>query len=247
MKEKKKLWKAHVVAIMGFVVLGALALGSATAPPEQEVEVVFVGVPVPAPEDFIWAMPPHVADGNGIRLIGYRGLARHVDIPHAHLGRLVTEIGPRAFEVGVHLTSVTIPDSVIHILDRAFANNRLMHVTIPNGVVSIWDHAFDMNILTSITIPDSVIHIGYGAFANNPTLTSVTIGNGLGLLSEDVFSGGSLRNVTQISIGANVRLNSAEPSNLVWSGFRAAYEANGHRAGIYILNPNTGQWTWTPR
>ena len=246
MKEKKKLWKIHVIAVVGFIVLGALALGSATTqpPPGPAIEPFVGGVAV---GDFEWAMPPHVADNNGIELARYIGTARNVQIPAEAEGRPVTEIGPRAFNFGVHLTSVIIPDSVIHIGNSAFANNRLMHVTIPNGVVSIQNYAFDMNILTSITIPNSVIHIGSGAFANNPTLTSVTIGNGLGFLSEDVFSGGSLRHVTHISIGANVRLHSTDPSNLVWSGFRAAYEANGRRAGIYTLNPNTGLWAWIPR
>jgi len=246
MKERKKMWKIHAIAVVGFIVLGVLALGSAATQPaqQQHIEPFVEGVAV---GDFEWLPLPHVADNNGTRLVRYIGTVRDVQIPAQAEGRSVTEIGPGAFNFGVHLTSVTIPDSVIHIGSGAFANNRLMHVTIPNGVVSIQDYAFDMNILTSITIPNSVIHIGSGAFANNPTLTSVTIGNGLGFLSEDVFSGGSLRHVTHISIGANVRLHSTDPSNLVWSGFRAAYEANGRRAGIYTLNPNTGLWAWIPR
>jgi len=243
MKERK-LWKIHAVAVLGFIALGVLALGSATTPPEYVIEPLFEVVVV---GDFEWMETPHVADDNGIRLVRYIGTARNVLIPMQEGGRAVTEIGSRAFLDGVHITSVTIPNSVIHIMSGAFANNRLMHVTIPNSVVSIGSFAFDMNTLVSITIPNSVIHIGNGAFANNPTLTSVTIGNGVGFLSENVFSGGSLRNVTQISIGANVRLHSAETSGRVWSSFRAAYEANNFRAGVYTLNPITGQWSWIPR
>jgi len=231
----KRKWMPHVIAIAGFVVFGALALGSATAQPE-------FGMIVGA-DDFEFGVP---ADDNGVMIIRYLGAARDVQIPTQVHGMPITEIGSQAFFGGAHLASVTIPDSVIHIWDRAFANNRLTNVTIPNSIVTIGSWAFEMNSLTSITIPDSTIFIWDGAFANNPTLTGITIGNGVGTLYEGVFAG-SLRNVTRISIGANVRLQSSEPSCLVWSGFRAAYEANGHRAGIFTLNPDTGQWTWQSR
>jgi hypothetical protein len=64
----------------------------------------------------------------------------------------VKKIGTRAF-IGIGITSVVIPDNVVHIDEAAF---------------------FD-NLLTSVIIPKNVSHIGYGAFSSNP-LVSITIG-----------------------------------------------------------------------
>jgi CRISPR/Cas system CMR-associated protein Cmr5 small subunit len=50
------------------------------------------------------------------------------------------------------LTSVTIPNGVTSIGEKAFANNKLTSVTIPNSVTSIGKFAFEKNNLTSITI-----------------------------------------------------------------------------------------------
>jgi len=248
----KKKWMPHVIAIVGFVVFGALALGSATQASDPLLPVQH------EPQyDFLWTI---LGDDNGITITRYTGSNRNVEIPRQIQGRTVTGIGNGVFMGGYHLTSVTIPNSVVHIWDGAFINNRLTSVNIPDSVVFIGDFAFEMNQLNEITIPDSVIHIGNRAFANNPTLTSITIGNGVGVLYEGVFAMGSLRNVSQISIGANVALHNSEPprfidperivwwtpESIVWRGFRAAYEATGHRAGVYTVNAD-GVWNWQPR
>jgi len=240
----KKVWKLHIAATVGFMVFAVLALGSATQPqPEPLILVV-----AQEERDFHGTIP---GDNRGITIVAYTGFSRDVQIPSYLDGIAVTGIGPGVFMRGYHLTGATIPNGVIHIWDRAFANNRLTTVNIPNSVVFIGPFAFEMNRLTSINIPDSVIHIGNRAFANNPTLTSITIGNGVGFLYEGVFAGGSLRNVEWISIGANVDLHNSEPPSFVapesavWRGFRAAYEANGHRAGVYTVN--NGVWSWQPR
>ena len=79
----------------------------------------------------------------------------------------VTEIGENAFYFYCKsLTSVTIPNSVTTIGERAFYYcDSLTSVTIPNSVTTIRDEAFRYcNSLTSITIPDSVTTIGDRAF-----------------------------------------------------------------------------------
>ena len=154
----------------------------------------------------------------------------------------VTHIGQGAF-VNNQLTSVTIPVNIAHIGREAFQSNRLTSITIPDGatIIAIPERLFRNNQLTSVTIPDSVTSVGREAFAGNP-LTRITIGNGIGSLNENVFAG-SLRDVSQISIGANVSLHGN--SEIVWRMFRAAYEANGARAGVYTLR--NGSWNWQPR
>ena len=68
--------------------------------------------------------------------------------------------------------------------------------------------------------------------------TSITIPDSLGSFNENVFTG-SLRNVTRISIGANVNLDGY--NDVVWRGFSTFYRVNGNRAGTYTLS--NGKWS----
>ncbi len=101
--------------------------------------------------------------------------------------------------VGLGITSVIIPDTVISIGNYAFSSNQLTSVTIPNSVTSIGDSAFSSNQLTSVTIPNSVTSIGYSAFYDNK-LTSVTIPNSVTSIGKDAFYkyGTSNPNLTKI-------------------------------------------------
>ena len=69
--------------------------------------------------------------------------------------------------VGLGITSVIIPDTVISIGNYAFYGNKLTSVIIPNSVTSIGNSAFENNQLTNIIIPTSVTSIGEGAFLKN--------------------------------------------------------------------------------
>lgn len=95
-----------------------------------------------------------------------------------HNGRTytVTAIGKNAFfRCGV--TSVTIPNTVTSIAEKAFKEcRRMTSVTIPNSVTSIGHSAFMWCTgLTSVTIPGSVASIYEQAFLGCSELTSVTI------------------------------------------------------------------------
>lgn len=88
----------------------------------------------------------------------------------------VETIGHGAFERSA-VTSVTIPDSVTAILDRAFANcYQLTNISIPNSVTSIGFSAFEhCTSLKSITLPSSLRNISMFLFHNCSQLTTIQI------------------------------------------------------------------------
>ena len=99
----------------------------------------------------------------------------------------VIEIGQDAFARS-SLTSITIPNSVTKIGDRAFMYCfSLQAVTIPNSVTTIGDSAFaGSRCLTSVTIPNSVTTIGDSAFAES-RLISVMLGKSVKEIGLSVF------------------------------------------------------------
>ena len=89
-------------------------------------------------------------------------------------------------------TSVTIPNGIISIGDRAFFysiySSELTSVTIPNSVTSIGDKAFmACRCLTSITVPDNVESIGSMVFYGCSGLTSITIPNSVISIGDYAF------------------------------------------------------------
>jgi len=106
----------------------------------------------------------------------------------------VIEIGPRAF-ANNRLTSVAIGNGVTCIEHHAFADNRLTSVTIPGSVTEVGAEAFLNNRLTGVAIPNSVTAIGESAFANNQ-LTSITIPSGVTRIENNVFAGNRLTSAT---------------------------------------------------
>lgn len=99
-----------------------------------------------------------------------------VVIPSKINGVTVETIGHGAFERSA-VTSVTIPDSVTAILDRAFANCfQLTNISIPNSVTSIDFSAFEhCTSLKSITLPSSLRNISMFLFHNCSQLTRIHI------------------------------------------------------------------------
>ena len=147
--------------------------------------------------DFEWR-----ADGSGgIIITGYTGAGGTVVIPSEINKTPVRSIGVEAFWEK-KLTNVIIPDSVISIGDRAFANNlwsdvnrhnQLTSVTIPTSVTSIGDSVFFNNQLTSVVISNRVI--GTNMFSHNK-LARVNIPNGVTLIGGGAFWKNHLTSVT---------------------------------------------------
>ncbi|MFO7867896.1 MAG: leucine-rich repeat protein [Bacteroidales bacterium] len=62
------------------------------------------------------------------------------------------------------ITSLQLPNTILHIGDYAFSNNELSNIIIPDGVKYIGTQAFSSNNMDSINIPNSVTYIGQQAF-----------------------------------------------------------------------------------
>ena len=168
-----------------------------------------------------------ILDNSGI-ITDYRGTSVYLVIPAKIKEVSINTIGRQAF-YKKGLKSITLPESITFISEDAFAFNLLTSVTIPDSVSVIGNFAFSNNLLTSITIGSGVTSIYGDAFRENQ-LASVIIPPGVTSIGRAAFAGNPLISVT---IGAGVIVSDG-------NGFDASYNANGRKAGTYVLN--NGQW-----
>lgn len=109
-----------------------------------------------------------------------RGIGECTDteiiVPAMYEDTPVTWILHSVFKEPTTLKSVTLPDTLLGIADRAFSGCiSLESVNIPDGVTYIHDCTFQNCIsLTSIIIPKGVTKIGSRAFYGCYSLTSIT-------------------------------------------------------------------------
>ena len=141
----------------------------------------------------------------------------------------VKSIGDRAFKWCFFLQSVTIPNSVTSIGDEAFSDcNSLQSVTIPNSVKSIGNSAFSLcNSLQSVTIQNSVKSIGDYAFSSCESLQSVTIPNSVKSIGDEAFSWcESLQSVTIPNSVRNIGNNAFRGCNICFFICNSTYFQN---------------------
>ena len=169
-------------------------------------------------------------DGQSYKVAGYSSLDQSteisVEIPSSFRGLPVTVIGNGLFNFygERELVSVTIPDSITVIEDRAFQNAKITEITIPDGVTTIGDSAFAGSSITSLTLPDSVTTIGDNAFCGTPivsltlpsgevtiggsafayckSLTAITLSDGVVSVGNDAFA--RCTAVKELTLGKNL-------------------------------------------
>lgn len=185
-----------------------------------------------------------------------------VVIPSKINGVTVETIGHGAFEMSA-VTSVTIPDSVTAILDRAFANcYQLTNISIPNSVTSIGFSAFEhCTSLQSITLPSSLRNISMFLFRNCSQLTTIHIPDSV-LSIQDYAFGNCTRletiriPVSVTSIGVYAFAGCPNSMTVTYSGSKKQWnKINGKDELLNIplvcnklqatFNPNNGDPTVT--
>jgi len=131
-------------------------------------------------------------------ITSYNGSAGHVTIPSALGGHPVVEIGRNAFFGNAVLTSVTIPNGVTHIGNRAFYDSALRSVALPDSVAVIGVEAFRLcKSLTSVTGGGGLKEIYMRAFEACTALSNINFPDGLAMIGEAAFLGcTSLRTLT---------------------------------------------------
>lgn len=109
------------------------------------------------------------------------GIDGEITIPSEIEGYPVTKIGDYAFHNAERMTGVVIPDSVVSIGERAFANcRRLENIQFGSGVTDIGAYAFvECESLRSVVIPEGVASMGRGAFARCSMLWNVDLPSSL--------------------------------------------------------------------
>ncbi len=124
-----------------------------------------------------------------ITITGYRAMkdsyySKHhkIVIPSSIDGKKVTVIGENIFE--------------------GFASSSGIEIVIPNGVVSIEKRAFAQSGLTSMNIPGSVMYIGEGAFAGCENMLKITISNSVKSIGDGAFN--KCSNLAEITIPESV-------------------------------------------
>lgn len=103
--------------------------------------------------------------------------------------RGVEEIAPDAFCENYELSTLTLPDSLVHIGDRAFSGcSFLRSVSFPRGLLSIGEQAFlSCSRLQQVSLPDGLESLGDRAFAFCYELNSLELPSRLQEIGREVF------------------------------------------------------------
>ena len=116
----------------------------------------------------------------------------------------VTEIGSSAFYGCDKITSVSIPESVVRIVDWSFCQcSGLTTINLPKGLTYLGTGAFEKcSGLTSVVIPAGLKNIGVQAFSRCTGLTSITISMGVTSIDAAAFNNTA---ITAIKVPESVR------------------------------------------
>ena len=160
--------------------------------------------PTPNPNPDVVTPADYELSSDGKTLIKWKNnKTKNLDMQADPVLKNVTTIGNYAFEEKKSLITVVLPDNLLTIGDRAFANDFFtaesilndIKIAIPNKVTHIGKEAFKNRGLVSLIIPNSVVSIGEGAFSFN-SLKSVVISNSITIIPKNAFQANAFTTVT---------------------------------------------------
>ena len=130
---------------------------------------------------------PSLIEGIPVTKIGNSAFA-YSEITSITIPEGVTDIGERAFSSCDALTSITIPDSVKTIGKGAFSwCGKLRSIKIPKGITRIEESTFSESGISMIVIPTSVTSLGYRAFESCKNLKKITIPSSVASIGDFAF------------------------------------------------------------
>lgn len=173
----------------------------------------------------------------------------------------VTAIGYDAFLRRNGITSVTLPEGLTRIYDRAFNEcANLASANLPSTLANIYQGAF-MNCvaLSSINIPNGVTTISLATFQNTPALKSIALHEGITTIDYDAFRGSGLESVkfptTLTKVEHEAFTDCKSLASIDFNRCPAIFEYNcfwGCTSLDELNIPNTvkfensdGTWSWT--
>lgn len=112
----------------------------------------------------------YTEDSDGITITGYNGKDTTLEIPDVINGNIVTAIGDKAFAES-NLKSVTLPNTIKSIGERAFFDSKYLHlVSMQDGVKHIGSYAFaSCEGFSDVFLPESVETIGESILKDSGT------------------------------------------------------------------------------
>ena len=106
----------------------------------------------------------------------------------------VETIGERAFTHN-EIINLTIPNSVTSIGSQAFRDNKIANLTLSNNLETIESYTFADNNISNISLPNSLKSIGDSAFANNG-ISSITIPSSVKSIGNYAFVNNGISSIT---------------------------------------------------
>ena len=138
-------------------------------------------------------IPKSVTELGTLAFSGYyfQNITVAEDNPVYHsAGRCVIETATKTLVRGVSGCSIPDDGSVIAIGESAFEGSNITSITIPDDIISIGNRAFyECTRLTSVTMYGSPEHIGDHAFAFCSRLRNINLGNTVISIGEEAFIG----------------------------------------------------------
>ena len=121
----------------------------------------------------------------------------------AYNGALMTKDGKKIISVADASTSFTVPNTVTHIANSAFAKCwKMKNIVIPNNVVDMETDALRETGLVTVTIPGSIKEVKWGMFRGSINLTEVTFSEGTTFLKGSLFE--NCTKMTKVNIPSTI-------------------------------------------